>query len=58
MTKMIEEVGKEPGIKSAKLANKLGIDSMKCAVLGKRLAARGHLVLEKDPSRAIIYRLP
>lgn len=56
MEKMVELVQAEPGIPSAKLARKLGLDSLQCSTLAKRLAKQGILVIEK-PNRALTYRI-
>jgi DNA-binding Lrp family transcriptional regulator len=46
MKKMLAEIEKEPGIPSAKLARKVGIESQECATLAKRLAVRGFILIE------------
>ena len=54
MGKMLEAIHQEPGIPSAKLARMLGISSFRCAVLGKRLAARG-LIQITSQDRSLRY---
>lgn len=54
MKKMIKVIEKEPGIPSAKLARKVGTNSLRCAVLGRRLARRGHIRIEHH-NRALTY---
>jgi hypothetical protein len=57
MQKMVKVIKAEPGIRSAKLAQKLGMTSLRCAMLGRRLAKQGKIVIERQPDRALAYRL-
>jgi Mn-dependent DtxR family transcriptional regulator len=56
MEKMIREIEKDPGIRSVKLAKLLGVTSLECATLAKRLRRRGFITVgHKD--RALVYYL-
>jgi hypothetical protein len=50
MQKMVKVIKAEPGIRSAKLAQKLGMTSLRCAMLGRRLAKQGKIVIERQPT--------
>ncbi|HVJ70560.1 MAG TPA: winged helix-turn-helix transcriptional regulator [Sphingomicrobium sp.] len=54
MKRMVREIQKEPGIMSAKLARKLGISSLECAALARRLERRKILKIERA-DRALTY---
>lgn len=56
MKRMVREIGKQPGIHSAKLARILGIGSLECATLADRLINRGYIALGHD-GRARTYTL-
>lgn len=56
MERMVKEIQKEPGIKSAKLARMLGITSLECSTLARRLAKRDVLVIGKA-DRSLTYTL-
>jgi hypothetical protein len=56
LNKMVSGIREEPGIKSAKLARRVGIPSLQCAIYAKRLAKRGFIVIGRQ-NRALTYTL-
>lgn len=56
MRKMLTQIEKNPHIQSARLAKLVGIDSLRCSVLARRLEARGLIVVAKD-GRTLSYRM-
>jgi hypothetical protein len=56
LEKMVAEIQREPGIKSAKLARKIGVTSLECATLARRLKKRGIIEIGKA-DRSLIYTL-
>jgi DNA-binding MarR family transcriptional regulator len=57
MKEMLREIGKEPGIMSARLARKVKLTSQECSNLAARLARRNLIVVGKAPNRALTYTL-
>lgn len=56
MKQMLKAIQKEPGIQSAKLARQLGISSLECSTLAKRLAKRGFITIGHH-NRSLTYSL-
>jgi Mn-dependent DtxR family transcriptional regulator len=56
MKRMVREIEKQPGIQSAKLARKLGISSLECAALARRLSRRGFVTIGHQ-NRMLTYTL-
>lgn len=53
-TNMLKTVKKNPGISNVELSGKLGIRSLQCSTLGKRLEAQKELKIVRE-GRAIFY---
>ena len=55
MKRMVKAIQKEPGIKSAKLAQAMKIPSLRCSVLAKRLARQGVIRIDRGDDRSLSY---
>lgn len=56
MTQMVEAIRVEPGIRSAKLAKQVGLTSLQCSTLAKRLEKRGFITITRD-NRTLTYKV-
>ena len=56
MHKMIKLIGKEPGIPSARLAKILGLSSIRCSTLARRLQKKDLIKIDKQ-DRMLTYSL-
>jgi predicted transcriptional regulator len=56
MEDMLGHIRQEPGIPSAKLARKIGLSSLQCATLARRLAKRGFITVGKE-NRSLVYTI-
>jgi len=57
LKKMVSRIGQEPGIPSGKLARELGIKTVLCSKLARRLEKRGFVSIDKTPSNSLTYTL-
>ena len=53
--KFITTVAKKPGVSIVAVASKLGMSTLKCSVLGKRLEQQGYLKIQRSDDGGLLY---
>ena len=53
--KFLAMVAKKPGTSNVAIASKLGMGTLKCSVLGKRLEQQGYLKIQRADDGGLLY---